>query len=227
MSLPIQPHQIRTIHAIKTRVRLREGDYRALLESFGASSSKHLTADAAERLLRRMRDIPGAERPRDERGTAAEGRYAGKLRALWISGWNLGIVRDNRDRALHAFVERQTGLSHTRFLREAAAATRAIEALKAWLEREAGVDWSGRLDDGHRDAMASRRAVLRAQWRRGLAIGALKAIPGLDEQDALERFVGAVARTGPRSIGALDCPSVTPEELDKVSAALGRKIRGA
>lgn len=225
---PIQPRQIAAIHAIKNRVKLREDDYRAMLQGLGATSSKELTSDLAERLIRRMRDIPGADRPREARGPAPAGKYAGKLQALWISGWNLGVVRDRGDRAMHAFIERQTGLSHSRFLREAAAATRAIEALKAWLEREAGVDWSGREDDGHRDAMANRRAVLRAQWRRCLALGVITRLPGLaDDDDALERFTGKVARGSARALGSLDCPSVTAEELDNVAKVLGAKIRAA
>ena len=69
------------------------------------------------------------------------GPYAKKLQALWIAGWNLGLVRNRDDRALLAFVKRQTGLEHTQFLHDAANAKRVIEALKAWLAREGGVDW--------------------------------------------------------------------------------------
>ena len=69
------------------------------------------------------------------------GPYAKKLQALWIAGWNLGLVRNRDDKALVAFVTRQTGLEHTQFLHDAANAKRVIEALKAWLAREGGVDW--------------------------------------------------------------------------------------
>lgn len=69
------------------------------------------------------------------------GPYAKKLQALWISGWHLGLVRNRADDALLAFVERQTRISHTRFLRDPADARKAVEALKSWLER-GGVDWS-------------------------------------------------------------------------------------
>lgn len=82
-------------------------------------------------------------------GFKAEGRrkltgpFAKKIQALWISAWNLGLVRSRDDAALLAFVKRQTGLSHTRFLQDAKDAARAIEALKGWIERETGL----RLDD--------------------------------------------------------------------------------
>ncbi len=74
------------------------------------------------------------------------GPYAGKLQALWISGWNLGIVRDRTDAALLSFVERQSGISHTRFLRDAKDARKAIEGLKSWLAREALIEWSDHAD---------------------------------------------------------------------------------
>jgi phage gp16-like protein len=68
--------------------------------------------------------------------------YAKKLQALWIAGWNLGLVRNRDDKALLAFVKRQTGLEHTQFLHDAENAAKVIEALKAWLAREGGVDWT-------------------------------------------------------------------------------------
>jgi len=70
-----------------------------------------------------------------------EGKYAPKLQALWIAGWNLGIIRDRSDKAMLAFVRRQTGLDHMRFLHHADDARAAIEALKKWLARDGGVRW--------------------------------------------------------------------------------------
>ncbi|WJI81493.1 MULTISPECIES: regulatory protein GemA [unclassified Mesorhizobium] len=71
-----------------------------------------------------------------------QGPFAKKLQALWIAAWNLGIVRDRHDAAMLSFVKRQTGIEHTRFLLDADDAAKAIDALKAWMTREAGVDWS-------------------------------------------------------------------------------------
>ncbi len=70
-----------------------------------------------------------------------EGRFAPKLQALWISAWNLGLIHNRDDHALVAFVKRQTGVDHVRFLRYPEDAAAAIEALKGWMAREAGVDW--------------------------------------------------------------------------------------
>lgn len=71
-----------------------------------------------------------------------EGAYAKKLQALWIGAWNLGIVKNKSDKALLAFVKRQTGVDHTRFLRHKEDGDKAIETLKAWMAREASVDWT-------------------------------------------------------------------------------------
>lgn len=70
-----------------------------------------------------------------------QGPFAKKLQALWIAAWNLGIVRDRHDAALLSFVKRQTGIEHTRFLLDGDDAAKAVDALKAWMTREAGVDW--------------------------------------------------------------------------------------
>lgn len=87
-----------------------------------------------------------------------QGKYAPKLQALWIAGYNLGLIRNRSGAALLAFVKRQTGIDHTRFLRYHDDATKAIEALKAWLARDGGVDWRAWKDwepsNGCRIAMA-------------------------------------------------------------------------
>lgn len=70
-----------------------------------------------------------------------QGRFAKKLQALWIACWNLGLTRDKSDRALLAFVKRQTGIDHTRFLTSANDADKVIEALKGWMVRDAHVCW--------------------------------------------------------------------------------------
>jgi len=75
-----------------------------------------------------------------------DGPYAKKLIALWLDGWNLGVFADRRQVSLLAFVKRQTGLEHTRFLRDAHQAQSVVEALKKWLSREAGVVWGEHAD---------------------------------------------------------------------------------
>ncbi|WP_437871319.1 regulatory protein GemA [Methylorubrum extorquens] len=223
----VTAEQIRAIHAIKTRTRLEEGSYRGMLQGFGVSTSKDLSRADADRLLRRMRDIPGAEKPASRvKKAKADGPYAAKMQAMWIALWNLGAVEDGRDSALHAFCKRQTGLDHSRFLRSAADASSVIQALKDWLIRS-GVTWPAITGDPGLDRLAVKREIIRAQWRRGMALGVLRQLDGVEEDLAMTSYVSTVARGGARMLGNLSCPSVTPEELDKASTALGRKIRGA
>lgn len=222
----ITSEQIRAIHAIKTRTRLDDSSYRGMLQGFGVASSKDLSRAEADDLLRRMRDIPGAEKPASKPvKDRAAGPYAPKMRAMWLALWNLGAVEDKRDSALHAFCKRQTGLDHSRFVFAAADATAVLEALKAWLIRE-GVVWPAAAGSAEAYRMAMKRAIIRAQWRRGMALGVLRQTSGVEEDLAMTSYVASVARGGPRMIGDLACSSVKPEELDAAQVALGRKIRG-
>ena len=67
--------------------------------------------------------------------------------------------------ALVAFVKRQAGVDHVRFLRYGDDAAKAIEALKGWMEREADVDWGRRNSDSpYRQTSGFRIAW--AQWRK-------------------------------------------------------------
>ncbi|NJL09057.1 MAG: DUF1018 domain-containing protein [Methylacidiphilales bacterium] len=150
-----------------------------------------------------------------------DGPYGPKLRALWISAWNLGVVRDRTDAAMLAFVERQTRIQRTRFLRAAADARKAVEGLKAWISREGGVGWPA-----SDDPLAVRRAVIAAQWRRLVKLGAIDH-HGFGADQALTSYIGTVARGSSRLGTGLDDPSLTAEQLDKVIVALGRKLRKA
>ncbi len=149
------------IHAGCKQLGIDEDTRRDLYERVtGKRSAKDMNAAERERVvseLRRLGFAPTFKAPpsvasgdispsRGESGRRASrkplaGPFAAKLQALWIAAWNLGIVENRDDAALIAFVRRQTGIDHTRFLTDAGDAHKAIEALKAWMEREGGVDW--------------------------------------------------------------------------------------
>jgi len=151
MSRAASSRQIGAIHALKNRAGLDDECYRDLVEAeTGKRSSKELTIAEAVRVIDRLKGLSGgARRGIDDASNdgalarvGLDGPYAKKLQALWISAWHLGLAASRRDAALLAFVRRQTGIDHTRWLREAKDAARAIEGLKAWLARERGVRWS-------------------------------------------------------------------------------------
>lgn len=137
---------IAAIHVAKKQLGLDDDTYRAKLTNItGKASAKDMSEAERQKVLTVFRSegfapAPAARRP-DGRQKLT-GSFAKKLQALWIAGWNLGVVENRDDAALLAFVKRQTGLDHVRFLHHAEDGRAAIEALKAWLHREAGVDWT-------------------------------------------------------------------------------------
>lgn len=132
---------IAAIHVAKRELGMEEEDYRSFLQVIvGKDSLRAMSASEHRRVLDAMVAKGAGKKKR-----TLEGPYGEKLQALWISGWNLDLVRNNDDDALLAFVRNQTGIDHTRFLRDAKDARKAVEALKKWLER-GGVDWSDHAD---------------------------------------------------------------------------------
>lgn len=133
---------IAAMHVAKKHLGLDEDSYRdALRQATGKSSAADMSEAERQKALEHFRE-KGFKTASTGRRKPLEGRFAPKLQALWIAGWNLGLVRDRDDRALVAFVKRQTGIDHVRFLRHGQDAIKAIEALKGWLARAGGVDWA-------------------------------------------------------------------------------------
>lgn len=157
--------KIGAIHALKARLGFDDETYRDFMErETGKRSAKELTDIEAGRLLDTMnKRAAGLKAPSKAAAKGAvrmSGDYAGKLRALWISGYNLGVVHDRSDRALLAFLERQAHISRPEWL-SPKDGTKAIEAIKGWLAREAGVDWPPT-----QSPIAAKRACYEALCRR-------------------------------------------------------------
>ncbi|MBW7968153.1 regulatory protein GemA [Bradyrhizobium sp. BR 10289] len=220
--MPLSAHlattsMISTIHVLKAKAKFDDDTYRDFLHKrTGKRSAKELTTSEAGRVIEDLRSTVGEA---GIRGAIAglDSPIGGKLRALWIAGHDLGIVRDRTDRAMLSFLERQTDVSHVRFLKDARAATSAIEGLKSWLERTAGVDWP----TDRADVIANKRAVLDAQWRKLIAIGAVEAIgQAVDPMEGLQHYAGRIVRHN--QWGTMEA-----HHYDEVQKALGNKLRGA
>lgn len=148
MDAAISKEQIRAIHVLKSRAGLDEETYRDfLMRETGQRSSVALTEVAAGRVIEALKTLSGPSRDTLKGGSNPNGAldlsgpYAGICRALWISGYNLGVFEHREDVALVAFVRRQTKIDHLNWVRDAEDAAKVIEALKGWLNRAAGVDW--------------------------------------------------------------------------------------
>lgn len=129
------------IHVAKRELGLDDDTYRSMLVRVtGKASAADMSVQEREKVIAEFRR-QGFKKPANPPSRRLDGPYAKKLQALWIAAYNLGLTGDRKDRSLLSFVKRQTGIEHTRFLREAAQASRVVEALKAWMTRDAGVDW--------------------------------------------------------------------------------------
>ena len=144
------------------------------------------------------------------------GKYAKKLQALWIDAWNLGIVQNRNDAALIAFVKRQTGVDHVRFLSNAEDAAKAIEAIKGWIAREASVDWTV----GEWDPPYTTTLGFKVAWAQWLKLG------NDTSPHSVRQFWSTVADI----LGIADLPALLEHGPDrpqwvKVMNALGEKVR--
>lgn len=154
---------MKAIHVGRKQLGLDEDDYRAMLTRVtGKDSLRAMTERELGAVVHELRAKGfGERRPDFAPARPLTGPFAGKMLALWLSAYELGVVRKRSADALIAFVERQTGISHLNWVREAKDAARAIEALKAMMAREAGVQWPK-----EQSPRAAKVAVIAAQHRK-------------------------------------------------------------
>ena len=206
---------IPAIHVGLKQLGIMEDDARDIYEQVtGQRSLRAMKPNQHEAVLGELRRL-GFSKKKDK--TELAGDYAPKLRALWLSAWNLGIVRDRRDSALLSFLKRQTGIEHTRFLYYQDDARKVIEALKGWMANKAGVDFSivsGKSYPGQMPAHINdpRCRVVMAQVR------ILQASGVLDPQTAPRQLISLL-------IGHDDLDDVSSKEWVAFQKKLGTKIR--
>ncbi|MDO8837994.1 MAG: regulatory protein GemA [Parvibaculum sp.] len=163
---------IRLVHVAKRDRGLNEDAYRDLLErETGKRSCGAMTTGELDKALAALKR-QGFKVKRStkvvsiERGTSPRARVGQKAfaTALWLDLWHLGVLRDASDKALDAFVERQTGIAHLAWLGPQQA-FRVIEALKSWCARE-GFDVPEIADDDAEPGLEAKRELCRAIWRK-------------------------------------------------------------
>ena len=140
-------NHIAAIHTLKSKLRLSDDDYRALLCNItGKRSSKALSAAELLRVRNHMQALGErmgvlvAQRQRPlpaetfAKAKAAASPRERKVWAIWLDMARRGLVHNKSAQALDAFVQRQTGVSALRWC-SAAQLDAVIEALKLWQKR--------------------------------------------------------------------------------------------
>lgn len=135
------------IHVLKSKLRLTDEDYRALLlQLTKKSSSKDMSEaerqhvrDHLQKLAERMGVVQLSQRrpftrAKFDQVKAAASPKERKVWALWHQLGRDGLVQNTGPQALNAWVERTVHVSALQFANSAQLDT-LIEALKAWQER--------------------------------------------------------------------------------------------
>ncbi|SDH93678.1 regulatory protein GemA [Roseospirillum parvum] len=182
---PFRKQLYAKVQIARKQLSLGEDTYRALLEGrYGVESLTQLSGGQLVDLVEHLRSLgfKPAKRPPARAGTRrplADGDEARKVRALWLSLYHLGVVRDPSETALERFLERQSGgrgkgVPKLQWMRSAQA-LKVIEALKAMGARPVeqgggGVDWApyrvrGEMPGEVRVVEFPRRRVVEAQCK--------------------------------------------------------------
>ena len=128
---------IRKAKTIQKRVLvMSDEDYQTmLLVRYGKDSTADLTLDELKALVAHLDDRAGqSAKPK----TSLPDAQARKIWQQWQSLHQAGEVRDKSERALNAYIKRQTGVESYRWLNRYQAST-TIEALKKWQKRVGAV----------------------------------------------------------------------------------------
>lgn len=127
--------ELAQIHIAAKAMALDETTYRALLRRVsGKESAGELDASERSRVIAEFQRL-GWRPPRRSKLTGA----ARKIRALWLVLHKGGAVQDPSERAMNAWVKRQTGRADVRWL-DVVLTQRCIEQLKRWCDR-LGIDY--------------------------------------------------------------------------------------
>lgn len=136
---------IQIIHVAKNKLGLDDDTYRALLEAeTGRRSCSHMSIGQ----LKAVRDALQAKGfkivPKEQQSPKSRGRRVDKLRAVWITMHQAGVVKDGSEQALLAWVVRTTAglwkgrvpLSLDWVEGDHKCVNHALESLKKWAKRE-------------------------------------------------------------------------------------------
>jgi phage gp16-like protein len=132
---------IAKIHVAAKDMALADDTRRALMfRMTGKTSSADMDAAQLDKVLGEFKRLGWKAKPRGATKAQPVGRrpadtpIAGKARAMWISLFKLGVVRNSSEQALEAFAKRQLKVAALQWA-DPAHTFRLIEALKAMAEK--------------------------------------------------------------------------------------------
>lgn len=190
--------QIKVIHAEARRIGWDDETRRLFMaRETGKDSCKKMNEAEAQKVILAMRQLAGTRPASRSKSQTVIGKYAGILRAMWLNAYSLGVVRNRDDKALIAFARRQTGLEHTQFLTDGYQAGKVIDALKAMMTREAGVDFTTIAEEVKNS-----------------------------KQQRTEIFQRRVLAAQCRILGIFEAPHIEADQLNAEIARLGEFVRG-
>lgn len=209
---------IAKVHVAKKQLMLDEDDYRQILfDETRRDSLTQCTVGELEKVVARLKTQGFKPLPRTGgRGATAQTPMARKARALWISLYQLGMVRNSSEEALETFAKRQLGCERMVWARQSDA-YRLIEALKAMALRGG---WQQADDNG--------KHLQPWKLQIGLCEAILTRLKAADVAHPSWTLAHAAWRLcGIELVPVLTAPSDQAEAYAALAAALGRKLRDA
>ncbi|MEO0589091.1 MAG: regulatory protein GemA [Pseudomonadota bacterium] len=202
------------VQIAKKDLRLDDDDYRQiLLEETGQNSTKKCTVADLERVVSRFEAKGWQSKPKRGGQRKAQHPMAKKARALWISLYQLGVVRSRDEASLEAFAKRQLKCEKLAWAKQSHGG-KLIEALK---DMAAKADWAQVDENGKRlDVRALQEGLCEAILARMVEIGEVPADWTIDI--AAWRLCGIDT--------AAEAP-MSSEGYARLAEALGRKLRDA
>ena len=131
------------IHIAKKQLGMSDDAYRAMLKDVAkVESAKDLDFHGQYAVLQRLKELGFKQKPGKNKGRKAGKKktQADKIRALWITMAQAGVIKDSGEAALGKFIHKQTnGLKQRPEFLTPVEANKVIEVLKKWAQR-IGVD---------------------------------------------------------------------------------------
>ncbi|MFD2645101.1 gp16 family protein [Pseudomonas japonica] len=132
---------IKLIHVARRELRMDDETYRLMLSGMpaldGVTSTADLSVPNLVQVLEQLKRKGFKVRPKsDSKRPRAKDGQSRKIRSLWLSLRDAGLLRDASEEALVNFVKGATGVAALQWL-TGAQASQVIEQLKQWLQRAA------------------------------------------------------------------------------------------